>query len=500
MPCDRLTRRAAGAAALLLLGTLAAGGRAAAASAAAAPGSRLALADCRLAHPAGLGSVPARCGTLAVPENPAEPRGRQIALAVAVVPALAARPGAPPLFVVAGGPGQAASDFYAAFAAAFDPIERSRDVVLLDQRGTGRSNRLACRFPDDFEVAAPSPALLRELSATCRRGLAGRPEYYTTSVAVRDLDAVRAALGYQRIDLYGASYGTRVVQHYVRRFPARAAAVVLDGAVPPDRALGPDTPLDAQRALDLTLERCRLDAACNGAFPDLAHRFATLLAELQDRPRSLTLPDPATGAPRRLDFDRAQLTGAVRLLNYYSATTALLPLFIDRASMGDYAPLASQLLLLGQNLDQQLAYGMNAAVACTEDVPAYARADRTRLARTYLGLQQLDELAVLCEGWPRGVVDADLFAPLDSAVPALILSGEVDPITPPAAGARAAGGFRDALHVVVAGQGHGQLAAGCAARVIASFLSAGTTRGLDVRCLAAAAASPFVIDLAGPSP
>jgi pimeloyl-ACP methyl ester carboxylesterase len=460
----------------------------------------VALSDCRLRHPAGLGSVPARCGTLEVAENPAEPLGRRIRLEIALVPALAPGAGQAPLFIVAGGPGQAASDFYAAYAAAFAPAGRSRDLVILDQRGTGGSNPLKCDFPDDFDVAAPPPAEIRRLSAACRAQLPGRPEYYTTSVAVLDLEAVRVALGYPRIALYGVSYGTRVVQHYVRHHAAHVAAVVLDGVLPPDRVLGPDTPLDAERALDMMFARCHADPGCEHAFPGLAARFRQLLAALGERSVRVTVPDPATAAPRTVEFDRAQLAGAVRLLNYYSATTALLPLYIERASRGDYAPFASELLALSQHLDEQLAYGMNAAVACSEDVPAYAAADRARLATTYLGDGQLDELRELCSGWPAGVVDQDLFAPLRSDVPALLLSGEADPVTPPTAGARAAAGFRHGLHVVVRGQGHGQLGVGCAPQLIARFLTAGSVTGLDASCLAVADADPFVIDAAGPAP
>jgi pimeloyl-ACP methyl ester carboxylesterase len=462
--------------------------------------ARLPLAECRLPHPAGLGSVPARCGTLEVAENPAEPRGRHIRLAVAVVPGLAVAPGTPPLFVVAGGPGQSARDFYAAMAGAFAPTLRTRDLVLLDQRGTGGSNALRCDFPDDFDVASPPPAVIRELAAKCRAGLPGRPEYYTTSVAVGDLDAVRAALGYPRIALYGVSYGTRVVEHYLRRHPERVAAIVLDGVLPPDRPLGTDTPLDAERALGIMFARCHRDAACDQAFPELAARFARLLVEVAAHPARVTVADPADGTPATVEFDRAQLAGAVRLLNYYTATTALLPFFIDRATHGDFAPFASQLVALGQHLGDQLAYGMNAAVSCSEDVPSYARADRARLADTYLGTAQLDELATLCEGWPRGVVDADLFAPLASDVPALLLSGEADPVTPPAAAARAAAGLRRSVSVVVRGQGHGQLAVGCAPRVIAGFLEALSTTGLDTTCLAAADADPFVVNPGGPAP
>jgi pimeloyl-ACP methyl ester carboxylesterase len=498
VPCLPASRRILPRRLVALLAVLAALGALPAAAEGAA--ATLALGDCRLEHPAGLGSMPARCGRLDVAEDPAAPAGRQIGLRIAVIRALDRHRAREPLFIVAGGPGQAATDFYASYASAFAPSQRSHDVVLVDQRGTGGSNRLRCDFPPDFDVATPPPARIRELSAACRRGLAGRPEFYTTSVAVKDLDAVRAALGFERISLYGISYGTRVVQHYLRRYPTRVAAVVLDGVLAPDASPLADTPLAAQRALDIAFSRCHAQSDCERAFPDLGRRFGELRAELARRPRPLTVPDPLTGAPHALEFDAAALTGAVRLLNYYAGTTALLPLLLDRAARDDLTPLAAQLLMVGAHLDSQLAYGLNAAVTCAEDLPALAHVDRAALATTYLGSQQIDGLTALCEGWPRGVVDADLFAPLDTAVPALLLSGEADPVTPPAYGARAAAGFRDHLHVVVRGQGHGQFIVGCSPRLIARFLNAGTARGLDASCLQSATAPPFVIDLSGPAP
>ncbi len=466
----------------------------------AAPATRVTLSDCRLPAPGGASSVPARCGHLEVAENPGDPGGRKIVLAVAVVPALDVRSRLPPLFVVAGGPGQAASDFYAGYSQAFAPVVRTRAVVLLDQRGTGGSNRLSCDFPDDFDVAAPPPEVIRDLSSKCRQGLKGRPEFYTSSVAIRDLETVRVALGYDRIALYGVSYGTRVVEHYLRHYSRHAAAVVLDGVMQPDRTLGAETPLDAERALDIMFARCHATPNCEAAFPELANRFQALLADLASHAHTVSVPDPSTGAARTVVFDRDQFTGAVRLLNYYSVTTALLPLFIDRATRGDYAPMASELLLLSSNLDEQLAYGMNAAVACAEDVSSYAGIDRKALERTYLGAGQLDELTTLCEGWPRGVLDADLFQPLHTSVPALLLSGEADPVTPPSSAVRAAAGFSDVANVVVAGQGHGQLGVGCAPWLVARFLSAETARGLDVSCLGSVLADPFVLGPTGPAP
>lgn len=492
-PLPRRPFRAAIPCALALLA-----GPAAPAATPAAP--RVAFAECRLKNPAGLGSVAARCGRLSVPENPREPGGRSISLAIALIPSLDARAHRPPLFIVAGGPGQAASDFYAGYSAAFQPTSRARDIVLLDQRGTGGSNPLACDFPDDFDVAAPPPSVIRELSAKCRAGLRGRPQFYTTSVAIEDLEAVRVALRYERIALYGVSYGTRVVQHYLRHFPQHAAAVVLDGVMQPDRVLGPETPLDAERALGIMFARCAADPHCAAAFPDLEPRFRALLSRIERQAPSVSVPDPATGAPRSVSFDRTQFVGAIRLLNYYSVTTALLPYFIDRASTGDFAPLAAEMLMLGAHLDEQLAYGMNVAVSCAEDVPGFALVERAALGRTYLGASQLDELATLCEGWPRGVVDADLFTPLHSRVPALLLSGEADPVTPPSSAARAASGFDDVLSVVVAGQGHGQIGVGCAPQLLADFLAAGTARGFDASCLAQVSAGPFVLGPTGPAP
>jgi pimeloyl-ACP methyl ester carboxylesterase len=458
------------------------------------------LTDCRLPHPAGLGSVPARCGTLVVPEDYANPQVRRFALHVAVVPSLDRRGGREPLFVIPGGPGQAASTFYAAYAGAFAQVARTRDIVLVDQRGTGASSPLTCDFPADFETGAFSPDLLRELSATCRRGLKGRPEFFTTSVAVRDLEAVRAALAYPAIALYGVSYGTRVAQHYVRRHPERVSAVVLDGVLAPDVPLGPQTPFHAQHALELMFRRCVADQGCAGAFPELERRFDELRGRLVMQPARLTLPDPATGRPRDVEFGAEQLIGAVRLLNYATASTALLPLFMDRAANGDYAPMAGQLLMLGSMLDAQIAYGMNAAVVCTEDVPHFGVIDRAALAKTYFGATQLDGLKAMCEGWPSGVVDADLRAPLRSTVPALLLSGEADPVTPPDGAARAATGFADAKHVVVRGQGHGQIGVGCASRLVATFLDAKTAKGLDATCLESAAPAPFFLDATGPAP
>jgi pimeloyl-ACP methyl ester carboxylesterase len=462
----------------------------------------LALEECRLEHPTGLRSVAARCAFLEVPEDPANPQGTKIRLHVAVVAALSKKSAAEPLFVISGGPGSAASQFYAGAADAFERVRRDRDLVIVDQRGTGLSNPLDCDFPPDFETRQMSPSDIRALTQSCRAKLHARLEFYTTSVAVRDLDQVREALAAQRISLYGVSYGTRVAEQYARRYPAHTYAVILDGVVVPELPIGPAIAVDAQSALDKVLAACARDSGCGRRFPDLPARFGRLLEALTRTPRILEIPDPLTGRDQTTTVTRDQIVAAVRLLSYNSQSIAILPLLLDEAARGNLAPLVAQAIMTTRTLADQLWIGMHNSVVCAEDVPFYSAAnvDRAALARTYIGTQQLDGLIEICREWPRGVIDADFHEPLRSRVPALILSGEFDPITPPANGERVAREFQDALHIVAAGQGHGQLGAGCVPRVLAEFLNAGTTRGLDASCAKTIAGLPFFLDFSGPAP
>lgn len=469
-----------------------------------ANGPRIALEPCRLEHPQGAGSVAARCGTLEVPEDPAAPGGRRIRLAVAVIPAISTRAEPDPLFLLAGGPGQAARDAFVPLLPALSGVRRTRDLVLVDQRGTGGSNRLACDIPEDAwaEPELP-PEALAALATDCLAKLPGDPRFYTTSLAVRDLDAVRAALGYARINLYGGSYGTRVAQHYARRYPARTRSVVLDSSVPPGLALGPGMALDAEAALRAGFARCAGEAACAARFGNLDTLFDSLRERLARGPVDVGLADPVSGEQKRLAFARSHLALAVRLLSYSAQTASLLPLLIHEAeARGNLAPLAAQAQMVGEAIDDSIAHGMHNSVVCTEDLPFVEEAgiDRQALGHSYLGGELLDGLAAMCSVWPRGVLDDDLRAPLASDMPALVLSGSLDPVTPPGYGAAAAAGFRDHLHVVFEGQGHLQLGLACAQRLLRRFLEAGTARGLDAACVEEVGPPPFFLGFNGGAP
>ena len=463
-------------------------------------GAEIALSPCDLTAAGGRLEVDARCGTLAVPLDPGEPGGEAIDLYVAVVDALADQGAADPLAVIAGGPGQAATSFYVTAEAAFARVVRKRDIILVDQRGTGRSAPLMCGGgEDDLFLEAGDVDRMIDASRECLDGLAHDPRFFTTSVAVRDLERVRQALGYAELNLYGISYGTRVAQHYLRRYPDRTRRVVLDGVLPPAVALGADVPLASQAALDALFGRCEADAACREAFPDLGTRFAAVLDRLRETPVEVSLDHPRTGDAVDVVVDHWMLIGVVRLLVYQPQTASLLPVLIDAVDGGDYSALATQVFLLTEGLED-IAVGLNNAVVCTEDVPFQGDVDLEAQAATYMGTTFVDVLRRTCDFWPRGLMDDDLREPVTSGKPVLMLSGELDPITPPHYARRAATRLASVVDVVAPGQGHGMLMTACGQRLASDFLDIDETTALDRSCVDRMRPAPIFTSRMGPGP
>jgi pimeloyl-ACP methyl ester carboxylesterase len=447
--------------------------------------------------------ITARCGQLAVPEDPAAGAGKKLQLQVVIIPALRSRAEPDPLVILSGGPGQGAGDFYTAVAPVFGRVRRDRDIVLVDQRGTGASNRLDCEFSDDIDVGVADLQQIQAQARACIAALPGDPRFYTTSVAVRDLEAVRVALGYDKLNFYAVSYGTRVAQHYLRRFPSRVRSVVLDGAVPVDLALGPDAAPMAQNALDNIFTRCLAETGCRAAFPRVEDQFAGLRAQLQKTPLRMEVADPVTAQPALTAFGVPQLAAAVRLLSYSDETASVLPLLIHEAQTQQQPQaLIAQYLMIKHSTETQIAYGMHFAVVCSEDAPRWPqqKIPATALAATYMGEAFMQGLQTICDAWPRGIVDEDFNAPLHSDVPALILSGGNDPVTPQQYGERVLAGFSNGKHLVVAGQGHGQIGNGCMPRVVAQFIERGSMQGVDAGCVIDISRTPFMLSRTATAP
>ncbi len=459
---------------------------------------------CRLQNPAGISSVKAECAWLPVPEDRAKPQGRQLRLRVARIPAVGSRKQPDPLTVLAGGPGMAASVMYTSTTAAFARINQDHDILLVDQRGTGESAPLNCDFDEEDTYNADDDRL-QELVLACRDTLAKKADlrFYTTSVAVRDLDAVRAALGYRQLNLYGVSYGTRVAQHYLRRYPANTRRVILDGVVAPDAVLPEGIALDAEAALRQILERCRKDRACSGSFPNPLADYQKVRGRIQGSPVDVEIADPRTGERRKIKFDALQLAIVLRLNTYTPQSAALLPLALSQAARHeDYRALAAQALMAARPMQKVMSMGMHNSVMCAEDDPRVDSRpiDRNQMAATFIGTAQLDGIRRLCAAWPRGPVDPDLFNVVVSNTPMLLLSGGNDPVTPPAYARRAMARLRNARHIEVPGMGHGQLGLPCMDRIMADFIRGDDVKTLDTRCLGALQPMPFFTTPAGPAP
>ena len=471
----------------------------------AAPASlALELEDCRISIGPGYPGTKARCGTMLRPENPADPDSPEIEVRVAVVSALNLSPEADPFVPIAGGPGQSSVEFYLQIQGALEDVRRNRDILLVDQRGTGASSLMDCPIDDEallFETEFTLQDML-EYTEACLEELPHDPRYFTTSVAVTDLEAIREALGYAQLNLYGVSYGSRVAQHFVRRYPESTRTVVIDGVVPPQVALGPEIATESQKAVDNILARCAEDAACNEAFPDVERTFDEVVSQLRAAPVDVTVPHPNTGRPEELAFGSAQFAGAVRLLVYSPNTIALLPLFIHEAGQGNFMPLASQFMLTALSMRDALAIGMHNAVMCTEDIPFLDRTtiDRESIAASYMGSFQLETLEAMCSIWPTGPIDPEFKAPVATDIPVLLLSGDADPITPPRYAKMAAVDLGNATHLIGKHQGHGQIVVGCMGRIISDFVSSADPSSLDTDCMERSFVTPFFLDISGPAP
>ena len=462
----------------------------------------LALTDCRISAGPGFPSMKARCGTLERPLDPSDAASGTIQLKVAVVPALDLVPEPDPLVPIAGGPGQGTVEFYAAYANAFEHVRRSRDILLIDQRGTGESSRMDCPVDDDLLDGQYSTELTIEYTKACLEQLPADPRFFTTSVAVTDLEAVREALGYPSVNLYGISYGTRVAQHYARRYPGSARTVVLDGVVPPQLSLGPEIATESQKAVNAILARCAEDASCKKRFPDIQNTFERVLDELRESPVTIDVPHPGSGRLEQTAFGRNELALAIRLLAYHANSIALLPLLINEAGNGNYVPLVAQYKVTVIAMTDALSLGMHNAVVCTEDVPFFdeTKIDYRGISATYMGALQLRALEAICSLWPDGPIDPAFKTPLSTDLPVLLLSGDADPITPPRYAEMAALNLSNARHLIGRHQGHGQIGVGCTSRLVANFIDTADPEGLDAECLERSFVMPFFLDFSGPLP
>ena len=462
--------------------------------------NQIEFGNCSLTLPGTQFSADARCGTLDVPENPDDPDGRQISLKIALAPATGRNKAPDPVFFFAGGPGQAASETWVIIKPTLEEIRKTRDIVMIDQRGTGGSNKLGCTseamedLNQDIDLE-----LVRTETEKCLAALSGDPRFYTTTIAMADYNRVRQAMGYDKINLMGVSYGTRAAQVYLRNYPDTVRTVTLDSVVPMQLALGQEHAVMLDKSVAAVFDDCANDADCHEQFPIKASDLTQLFTQLRESPEQITITNPVTGLNQTMLISADVLAAAIRFLSYSSESQALIPLLVHEAlSSGDLSRLAVQAMLVMQGLNEAMAQGMEMSVLCNEDYPYLDMAADN--SQTLLGDLFLQVTDVRCKVWPRTSVPNGFHEPVVSDVPVLLMSGSRDPVTPPEYAALAAESFSNSLNLTAQGQAHSVMKNFCLKNITTEFIESGSVDGLDTGCVANIQPSPFFTSLLGPKP
>jgi pimeloyl-ACP methyl ester carboxylesterase len=445
--------------------------------------------------------VDAYCGTLKVFENRDTKQGRQIDLNIVVLPALSNDPKPDPFVFLAGGPGQGAAQMAKPLREVYRQILTDRDIVLVDQRGTGKSNPLNCIDQDDsLKALREAEATLLDKLKKCMTGYDADLRLYTTPIAMDDLDDVRAYLGYDTINIYGGSYGTRAGLVYMRRHGDRVRTAVLDGVAPTNMRLPLFFARDVQRAFDRLIADCEKDEACNKTYPNLGARVRALVDRLEKNPPTVPVVHPRTGERGEFRMTPQLLMNVVAATLYQPLVASLIPALIERAEQNDFQGFFA-LGGMNEGAAENMSIGMQLSVICAEDAPRIAPGDmKKESAGTIFGPYVMRLQQQGCEMWPRGTVDPAFYEPVTSSIPTLILSGEIDPVTPPVWGEEVARTLPNSRHIVIPGTGHTAGGTGCGRRLIRAFVDAGTAANLDVSCVATVTRPPYFVTPAGPDP
>jgi len=441
-------------------------------------------------------TVEASCVDLEVPEGP---EGGTVSLFVMKIASDGDVRAPDPVVLLAGGPGQAGSLAYPAFAEQLRGALPSRDLLIVDQRGTGRSSAMGCELDDDFGAQAKVEFDMDALEK-CAKSWPHDPNNFTTEAAAHDLEHIRTTLGYPRLNLLGGSYGTRLALVYARLYEANVRTMVLDGVAPPQMALPSSFAEDGQAALDRLFDDCEGSASCAKEFPKLRARFGAAIQRSGAMEAPVTFVHPRTGETLEVPLTRTLFVSGVRGILYSPELSALLPTVIERAAEGDFVPYLNLLVALGDAPEQMMDPGLMLSVLCAEDLP---RIDPKKYAerweRTFLGSSMYDLFAGGCARWPVDTAPASASAAVRVSTPTLLLSGVLDPVTPARWADEAAKTLEGATHLVVEGSGHGTLAKPCVMALAADFIDTAEVTSESTECLAMLRRPQFFIDAKGPA-
>ena len=438
-----------------------------------------------------------KCGTLQVPENWLSPQNsEQISINFAILPAIDNSSNKTPLMFLAGGPGQAASELAAGLNKAFYEVRKTQDIILIDQRGTGKSHPLECEelVEQDVYQMIPEDLSVQEIK-TCISQFEGDLSQYNSENAIRDFDAVRKALGHQQVNVFGGSYGTRAALVYMRMFPESLRSVVLDSVAPIEVPIGLFAQSSA-RSFNLLLEHCQQEVVCQQAYPNLADEFNALIARLDKAPVSLTIPHPRLGTPTRFVISKGKLLGTLFQQLYAVSSRSLVPLIIHQAYLENYAPLAG--IIARSDGGMGIYVGLLFNISCNEDFPKITDEMFAKDADNNFGGDNSQQgFKMVCPLWPQYRPSDDFYQSVTADIPTLILSGGLDPVTPPSNGEHSDKSLPNSHHIIVDNTSHIVTTSTCAIDIVNEFLTSLKPKELDETCLEEVPVESFMTSLNG---
>jgi pimeloyl-ACP methyl ester carboxylesterase len=422
-----------------------------------------------------------QCGKLIAPENYAKADGEQISINFAVLPAIDKSQNKAPLMFLAGGPGQAAVSIAGGLYRAFNEVRKTRDLILVDQRGTGESHPLACddAIEQDVYSSVPEDFTAKEVEE-CLAQLKGDLSQYNSENAIRDFDAVRDALGHEKIAIYGGSYGTRAGLVYMRMFPDSLSSVILDSVGPIEVPIGLFGKSSA-RSFSMLLENCQKEENCQKSYPNLAEEFQQILKSLEQENVALTIPHPRLGTSTELVISKNKFLSTIFMQLYSTEGRSLVPLIIHQASLGNYAPFAG-LTAAGEG-GMGMTVGLTFNIVCNEDIPKVtAEMFAEDADNSFNGNMSHIAWQTACPLWPQYRLSDDFYQPVTADIPTLIISGDLDPVTPPSNAEYSDASLPNSKHIVMKNSAHTPGVSGCAINVINEFLDKKDPNGLDETC------------------
>ncbi len=439
------------------------------------------------------------CGRYEVMENRRVRKGAKIRLNFIILPAWILHPAPDPIFIFSGGPGQGSADTVVYYAHHYEKLRWERDIVLVDQRGTGQSNRLHCQRIGDPDSAQTylQDMFPEDYVKNCRKELEKKANlrHYDSTTAMQDIDSLREALGYEQINIIGASYGSYTGIVYMKYFPERVRSAFLSYIAMPSWTYSGSIAPNTEAAWERLLTDCAADPDCARDYPSLRQQLDLVLNHLKQGPVMVPISNPFTSSPEIVAFTHHNFIHGLRSMLYSSSSSKWIPAFIHWAAQGIFSPITEYTSDYLRWVNENIMDGMFLCVTCTETIPYINYEEARALAQgTFMGTYRLEQQKNACDWWVTGDLPADFREMYMMDIPALIISGEIDPVTPPQYGEELASYLPNSLHIIIPNAGHefGTVWEDCLDDVVVQFISQGSVNGLDASCVNRHVRPPFV--------